>query len=82
MDENGFNLLSDMLTYAPNKRLNSKQLINHSFFKSEPLAKSISEMPKFKDWKGTTNTPKRKASDKTGNSSSEKRVKSFEDFSY
>ena len=44
LSDEGLDLLQGLLTYDPNKRMTSKQALNHSWFKEEPFG---TEMPFF-----------------------------------
>lgn len=43
----GFDLLSKMLLYNPRSRITTKEALNHSWFREDPLPCTPSEMPKF-----------------------------------
>lgn len=47
LSEAGFDLLSSMLRYDPNKRITATQSLQHPWFTEEPRMASIEEMPKF-----------------------------------
>jgi cell division cycle 2-like len=44
----GFDLMSKMLVYDPNRRIKASEALNHPWFREEPLAIQPEQMPKFK----------------------------------
>eukprot|EP01027_Heterolobosea_sp_BB2_P017137 GEZU01024310.1.p1 GENE.GEZU01024310.1~~GEZU01024310.1.p1 ORF type:complete len:133 (+),score=37.37 GEZU01024310.1:220-618(+) len=47
LTENGFDLLSRMLTYDPAKRITASEALKHPYFKEAPLPQHTSMMPTF-----------------------------------
>jgi len=44
----GFDLLSQMLCYDPEKRISAADALNHPYFKEDPVAYEPENMPAFK----------------------------------
>lgn len=47
LSESGFDLLSKLLTYDPEKRITAEEALNHDWFREVPLPKSKDFMPTF-----------------------------------